>query len=304
MATRLLPALLSTGLFLSRGQVAPVFTRALSTPTLTLNAVPYGAIIEHCTVPGVVALTFDDGPYVYTSHILDLLDQYSAKATFFINGDNWSKDVDNPSEPWPGLLMRMVSSGHQIGSHTWSHADLTFVSSDTRQYQVRELERVLGNVLGKVPTYLRPPYGSCSSGCLDEMERMGYHVVNFDVDTKDYLHNQPGDIEFSKQTFSAALDAGGQGGSFLVLCHDVLQQTAEVLVPYMLETIRQRGYRAVTVGDCLGDPAGKWYRPSSNATLSLAASWNQTTSDATTRRHDERRENRRLGPYWSPSGSA
>lgn len=200
--------------------------------------------------------------------------------------------------------MRMFGSGHQIGSHTWSHVDLTYASSETRQYQIRELERALGNIIGRAPTYLRPPYGSCSSDCVVEMERMGYHVVNFDLDTKDYLHNLPVNIEVSKKTFSGALDAGGGVGSFLVLAHDPLEQTAKTLVPAMLERIRQGGYRAVTVGECLGDPAANWYKSSPAAPLSLATSWDQATRDnATDQGHDARRDNRRLEPYRSPESS-
>jgi peptidoglycan/xylan/chitin deacetylase (PgdA/CDA1 family) len=133
-----LSTLLSIGLFLSRGHAATA-----STANLTTRAVPSGAIIEHCTVPGVVALTFDDGPFIYTSHILDLLDEYGAKATFFINGENWSRGVGDSSTPWPDILRRMDLSGHQIGSHTWSHADLSSADSPLREFQVYELEKTL-----------------------------------------------------------------------------------------------------------------------------------------------------------------
>jgi hypothetical protein len=92
------------------------------------------------------------------------------------------------------------------------------------------------------------------------MQRMGYHVVNFDVDPKDYLYQRPGEIQEAMDNFSGALNAGWWGGSFLVLAHDSLPQTAEALVPHMLEEIRRRGYRAVTVGECLGDPRENWYR--------------------------------------------
>jgi peptidoglycan/xylan/chitin deacetylase (PgdA/CDA1 family) len=252
-ATKLL-AVLSTALFLWRGHAAPT-----SAANLTTRDIPRGVIIEHCTVPGVVALTFDDGPFIYTDHILDLLDEYGAKATFFINGENWSRGISDFSTPWPETLRRMDRSGHQIGSHTWSHADLSSADSHTREYQIYELERALFYVLGKAPTYLRPPYASCSDDCLYETERMGLHVVNFDVDPKDYLHNQADDIGAAMDNFSRALDERRWGDSFLVLSHDSLRHTAEFLVPHMLSEIEQRGYRAVTVGECLGDPAENWY---------------------------------------------
>jgi peptidoglycan/xylan/chitin deacetylase (PgdA/CDA1 family) len=235
-------------------------------PTLSRNltsrahtSVPRGVIIEHCTEPGVVALTFDDGPFIYTSHILDLLDDYNAKATFFINGENWSRAIHDDSTPWPEILRRMDAAGHQIGSHTWGHVDLSIVDAGTREFQIFELERALFSIIGKAPTYLRPPYGSCNWECLSETDRMGYHVVNFDVDPKDYLHNDASTISGAMENFSKALDAQRWGNSFLVLSHDSLQYTALALVPHMLTEIKNRGYRAVTVGECLGDPSENWY---------------------------------------------
>ncbi|KAK4187169.1 family 4 putative carbohydrate esterase [Podospora australis] len=249
-----LAGLLSMGMFLSGGQAAPSVHDKLAPRVIS------GAIIEHCTVPGTVALTFDDGPFTYTSHVLDLLDSYGAKATFFINGDNWSHGIDDFSTPWPSILRRMIESGHQIASHTWSHKDLTQVGLDERVYQMQQLESALRTVIGRVPTYMRPPYANCVGDCLPEIERLGYHVVNFDVDTKDYLSNTPDTIQTAINTFYGALDSGGADSSFLVLSHDVHQTTAEILTPAMLEKIQERGYRAVTVGDCLGDPESNWYR--------------------------------------------
>ncbi|KAL2129200.1 hypothetical protein VTI74DRAFT_8101 [Chaetomium olivicolor] len=251
-----LSTFLSIGLFLWGGQAAPTHTSNL---TARAEAVTRGVIIRHCTVPGVVALTFDDGPFIYTSTVLDHLDHYGARATFFINGENWSRGIADSSTPWPDILRRMDLSGHQIGSHTWSHADLSNCSPETRRYQVHKLEDALRRVIGKTPTYLRPPYASCSYDCLSDMEAMGYHVVNFDVDTKDYMHNNPDSIGHAMEGFSDTLDGGGWGGSFLVLSHDSLQHTSHSLVPYMLNEIQARGLRAVTVGECLGDPAENWY---------------------------------------------
>lgn len=260
--TKCWSTLLSIGLFLVRAQAAPASGHANDLERRDAGPVPLGFIVQRCTVPGVVALTFDDGPYIYTSRVLDFLSQYNANATFFVNGDNMAHNLTDASTPWPEILRRMVRSGHQIGSHTMSHVDLTAASSAIRQTQVRELEYALGHILGMVPTYLRPPYASCSLDCLREMEQMGYRVVNFDLDTKDYLYNAPGAIQTAMDTFAAALDAGSPlSSSFLVLSHDTLQQTSEALVPFMLERIRERGYTAVTVGECLGDLAENWYRP-------------------------------------------
>ncbi|KAK3313710.1 carbohydrate esterase family 4 protein [Apodospora peruviana] len=224
--------------------------------------VPYGSIIEHCTIRGVVALTFDDGPYKYTNDVLDLLDEHNATATFFVNGHNWVDEIDDQSTPWPATLRRMVRSGHQVGSHGWSHVDMMNTDSQSRNHQIRRLESALLSILGEYPTYFRPPYASCEPECLAELEGMGYHVVNFDLDTKDYEHNQPDTVRTAQNIFADALDSGTPRSSFLVLSHDVHKTTAKSLVPFMLQKIRHRRYKAVTVGECLGDAPENWYRVS------------------------------------------
>ena len=75
--------------------------------------------IVACTEPGTVALTFDDGPYTFTEHVLDVLEAYNTKATFFITGNNnGKKPIDDQDSPWPDLLRRMYESGHQLASHS------------------------------------------------------------------------------------------------------------------------------------------------------------------------------------------
>lgn len=129
-----------------------------------------------------MALTFDDGPYIYTSHILDLLTQYNASATFFITGNNNGKGhIDNASLAWPSLIKRMYDDGHQLASHTWSHPDLCNITSAQRKNEMWKNEMALRNVVGVIPTYMRPPYSSCTAecGCEGDMEDLGYHITYF-----------------------------------------------------------------------------------------------------------------------------
>jgi peptidoglycan/xylan/chitin deacetylase (PgdA/CDA1 family) len=95
-------------------------------PRPALGDIPYGGSgIYRCKVPNTVALTFDDGPNKYTKDVLDILDSFGARATFFITGINSGKGaIDDDRKPWKGLIERMFHSGHQIASHTWSHQDL------------------------------------------------------------------------------------------------------------------------------------------------------------------------------------
>ena len=231
--------------------------------------VAYGSsVIGSCTVPGTVALTFDDGPNIYTEELLDLLDKYNAKATFFITGINNAKGpIDDPSLPWEPLILRMRKSGHQIASHTWSHQDLSALSREQLRDQMLRNEAALRNILGSFPTYMRPPYSRCGpeNGCLEEMGDLGYHIVLYDIDTKDYSHDSSDQIQFSKDRFDSFLNsAKASVKSWLVIAHDVHEQTVHNLTEHMLKRLLNDGYRPVTVGECLNDPQEFWYRKDSH----------------------------------------
>lgn len=219
-----------------------------------------------------MALTFDDGPYLYTGKVLDLLKEYNASATFFITGNNLGKGrIDDPLTVWPDLIRRMRDEGHQIGSHGWSHANLSAVSPERREKEIIYNEMALRNIVGFFPKYFRPPYGSCTiaSGCIDALTKKGYHVVNWDVDTKDIFYNFPDLIQYPKNKVKEVITkyypqiAGNVGSpmSHLVLAHDSAYYTAYDLAEFMLRHVTAMGYDLVTVGECLGDE-GDWYTDS------------------------------------------
>ena len=157
----------------------------------------------------------------------------------------------------------MASDGHQIASHTWSHADLSVITSAQRKNEMWKLEMAVRNILGYIPTYMRPPYSSCTaeSGCQADLAELKYHVIYFDLDTSDYLNTEPDQIQNSINIFddffvgkSPATDDA------LAIAHDIHNQTATTLTRHMLEKLKTLGYRTVTVGECLGDPKENWYR--------------------------------------------
>ncbi|GLB02222.1 hypothetical protein AtubIFM57258_003564 [Aspergillus tubingensis] len=234
-------------------------------PRPHVGNVPYGPrFIRSCTTPGTIALTFDDGPKEYTQDLLDLLDKYEAKVTFFVTGNNNAKgEIDSPGMPWASLIQRMYRSGHQVASHTWSHQDLSKVTQDQRRVQLLWNEVAVRNILGTIPTYMRPPYSSCTaeSGCLEDLGSLGYHVILYDIDTEDYSHDSPALIQQSKDIFDRNLASRTDfDRPWLVIAHDVHEQTVHNLTEYMLKKLIAEGYRAVTVGECLGDPPELWYR--------------------------------------------
>jgi len=82
-------------------------------PKKRQSSIPIGVIINSCTVKGTVALTFDDGPYIYTANVLQQLDAAGHKATFFMNGQNYDSIYNYEPQ-----LQQMIAEGHQIGAHT------------------------------------------------------------------------------------------------------------------------------------------------------------------------------------------
>jgi len=256
-----------------------------------------GAGIYGCTTPGTVAITYDDGPQkVFTSHILDVMASYNAKATFFITGNNINKGQIDITPEFSSVLKRMDSEGHQLASHTWTHLDLSAVSQQDRYNQMIKNEMALRNIVGKIPTYMRPPYSSCTaeSGCEKDMADLGYHVTYFNLDTDDYEHDSTTLIQYSKDVFLGNVTSGpAASNQWLEIGHDIHEQTAMNLTEYMLSTLTQLGYKAVTVGDCLGDPKENWYRtaggagsgnapnPATSAGAPAATGTKQVTPDAT-----------------------
>lgn len=221
-----------------------------------------GAGIYDCVNPGEIALTFDDGPDQYTSGMVDLLNSYNAKATFFITGINNGKGAIDTTPAWAAAIKKMDSTGHQLASHTWSHADLDSLTSTQMKTEMHKLEMAMRNIVGKFPTYMRPPYSRCQTAtCMSVMAERGYHVIYFDLDTDDYNNDTPETIINAKRNFYYALKPKNpKTDAFLAIAHDIHQQTAQNLTRYMLDYSVKFGYKPVTLGKCLGDPVANWYR--------------------------------------------
>ena len=88
-------------------------TNQFTNATQQVSQVPFGAVITHCAISGTIALTFDDGPFIYTVQLLETLSQHGARATFFLNGVNRGS-----IDAFLDLVQRTLHEGHQLGSHT------------------------------------------------------------------------------------------------------------------------------------------------------------------------------------------
>lgn len=197
------------------------------------------------------------------------MQEYDAKATFFVVGRNMGKGaINDPLTTWPATIRRMFSSGHQIASHTWSHQKLTELTETQFRRQILYNEIALADLLeGRFPTYMRPPH-SMSDAITDAwLSELGYHVTYFDLNTRGYENDNAESIERSVEIWDGrwALETGdgslGSGrGSVLQIEHDPLFYAVYNLTGHILESTRGSGFRFVPVGECLGDPQENWYR--------------------------------------------
>lgn len=166
-------------------------TRNIARPKLG-NVAYGGEGFYSCVEPGTIAITYDDGPYIYTNSVLDQLANYNMKATFFVTGNNLGKGaIDDASTPWPAIVQRMIADGHQVASHTWSHQDLSAITQQQRIDQMVYNEMAIRNIIQKFPTYMRPPFSSCNAACQADLATLGYAIIYFDLDTTGILTALP-----------------------------------------------------------------------------------------------------------------
>jgi peptidoglycan/xylan/chitin deacetylase (PgdA/CDA1 family) len=183
-----------------------------------------------------IALTFDDGPDPrHTPRVLETLERYGVTATFFC--------VGAAARAHPDLLARAAAAGHLVANHTWSHPYLPDLSRDELRWQIEETGSALAAAAGQaaLPDLVRPPYGAYTPQALGWLAEHGATTVLWDVDTGDW--QLPGPDTIAEQALR-----GARNGS-IVLFHDGggdRTQTVAAL-PAIIEGLRTRGYRLVTV---------------------------------------------------------
>lgn len=206
----------------------------------------------------VVALTFDDGPWGDTTdQILNVLEQYSAKATFFTIGNQIADHADQ--------VRRAHDLGCQICTHTWDHAEgsgqgvnLTYMSSEEQIAEVTKGYEAIKQVLGEEPSHvMRAPGGNYYGEMVSTLQSYVDAEVGWDVDTEDW--RLPG----SDAIYEAIMSVKpGQ----VILMHDGggdRSQTVEAVTRAVPELVSE-GYRLVTVDELLA-----YAPPSTDGTITV-----------------------------------
>ncbi|WP_218624958.1 polysaccharide deacetylase family protein [Sporosarcina sp. E16_3] len=177
-----------------------------------------------------IALTFDDGPDPkVTIQILETLNKYDAKATFFMLGSR--------VEYYPEIAKKVQEAGHELGNHTWNHPDLTKAGVAKVRSEINETSSIIENVTGEKVTAFRPPYGAVNKTVRSQTN---LPVVLWDVDTLDWKYRDPNQL-------LAHVKGATKDGS-IILMHDIHQSTADGL-DAVLAYLQTEGYTFVTVSE-------------------------------------------------------
>jgi peptidoglycan/xylan/chitin deacetylase (PgdA/CDA1 family) len=176
-----------------------------------------------------IHLTFDDGPHpITTPLILQELKGCHIKATFFLLGQNAQK--------YPDLVRQIHNEGHQIGNHSFTHANLIFKNRTFLQDEIQRTMEILENVIGTHSHYFRPPYGYFDWTILNVLRKLKLTCTLWDVDSKDYKRYSVADI-------SDRVIPNTTKGSIL-LFHDNNRTSTRVqaYLPALIDTLLSKGF--------------------------------------------------------------
>ncbi|UUU36479.1 polysaccharide deacetylase family protein [Streptomyces sp. CA-210063] len=193
-----------------------------------------------CRKVKCVALTFDDGPVADTQRLLRLLNDRSVRATFYVVGTNVQRN--------PSTVSAAALAGHQIGNHSWDHANLTKLSAAKVKSQLSRTDTAIKQVTGKKPTTFRAPYGAHNATV---RTAAGRPLVHWSVDTLDWKHRDTARIIKTVNTQTKPGD--------IVLLHDIHKTTVDA-VPGIIKALKARGFHFVTVDQLFAPsklPTGK-----------------------------------------------
>jgi peptidoglycan-N-acetylglucosamine deacetylase len=207
--------------------------------------------------PGVVALSFDDGPDpTWTPKILDILKQKGVHGTFMMIGEQAQDNVS--------LMKRVMAEGHEIGNHTWTHPDISEISPGQVQLQLNLTERLFGSKLGVKPLFFRPPYSIDQEPDTNDqaapaylIQKMGYTIIGNKIDTGDWDERQRktpqsilDDVLEQLQTMKTKAQFRGS----IILLHDGggNRSVTVAALPVLIDGLRAHGYAIKQVSDLMG----------------------------------------------------
>lgn len=175
-------------------------------------------------------LTFDNGyENGYTKKVLDVLKNKEVPAAFFVTG-HFVRDQ-------PELLRRMSNEGHVIGNHSWSHPDMTTLSSAQIREELKQVREAVAHATGQqTMSFIRPPRGIFSNSVLETCKQLGYTNVFWSAAYRDWETDKQRGADHAYKHVMSQLHPGA-----VILLHSVSRDNAEAL-PSIIDDARKQGY--------------------------------------------------------------
>jgi len=182
------------------------------------------------TKHAVVALTFDDGPTKYTDDILEILDNYEAKATFFLIGSRLKR--------YASYAKQLVAKGHSVGNHSYDHTHINAMSKEDLIKSIAKSQLAFHEYVGVLPSFYRPPYGNVTEVQEKILSKHFSHLIRWGIDPRDWDRNKSDDAII--EHILAKVTAGS-----IIVLHE--KKRTVRLLPQLLEALHQRGYTMVSL---------------------------------------------------------
>ena len=184
-----------------------------------------------------IALSYDDGPdEEKTFALLDILRENDVRVTFFVKGQRLLNGKA------AAATVQAYKDGHEIGSHTWTHADLTKLSDGDVRTELKKTSDKIEELTGARPFLFRPPYGSHNAEVRAIAKEFGMAVILWSVDTKDWESNS------SKKILEEVKKSAKPNA--IILMHDTHQATVNA-ADNVIKWLKSQGYTIVPVGELL-----------------------------------------------------
>lgn len=218
---------------LARQQRITDYVSAVAKGEITSDAMKGITFRQNKSAKGKVALSFDDGPFkTYTYDYLDILEEYGVKTTFFCQVQY--------VERYPEQLQAIVDAGHEIGCHSYAHAQLNKVSSDALRKEIEKCKEILDPF--QEITLFRYPYGAYNDRTNGILKEYGLISVMWSVDTEDWAKDDPQAVIDHVKKYTKDGD--------IILLHEGKKVTLAAL-PGIITTLRDMGFEIVTVSELL-----------------------------------------------------
>ncbi|KDE05921.1 hypothetical protein MVLG_03734 [Microbotryum lychnidis-dioicae p1A1 Lamole] len=166
----------------------------------------------------------------------------ASKHALGYNGYNWGCIYDFADE-----IIRRHKAGHIIASHTWSHVEITKMAPDALAQQLDLVDEALWKIIGVKPKFFRPPYGKHNAASIEAVKARNMTKIMWSFSSEDAVGKTP---EQSLKEYGSLMKHFP--AQEIALNHEIKEGTAQTVVPHILPRLIAKGYKLVTVDECLG----------------------------------------------------